>query len=726
MVKEAWIPPYDEWAKEAELTFWFGRWRDPKSQLGFEFLYKDGKPRPQYPRRDDWSEQVLLGDDGLIKERSISVDHREVKLLCPSFLANACVSQHADEEPTKLSRSVLLASDCEDPAEADTTRETTVPPTEAEEALCAMLQNPDTLLSVLELNQDELITSRWRRFAFQAMRMLARASPALVIYGGTISLLVCAICQYRWGVLLALTLFTFYMLHLCVTFLIFAAVGLMRVFHASKEDWAARAAALQPASNADDEEDITTRDVLHVVMLPTFCTPLTVLEHTLTSLAQYSQAKGQLAVCLAFEEREEEAQEKEKSLRQMFADTFFFIHATYHPSNLPNHLPGKSSNECWAFQQLCRELEEVYQILPEDPRVVITVIDDDSDMHSKYFEALTHHFVAAGPSRRYLNLWQAPICHFKNFLRQPLLVRISSLFSTLNELSCLANPWDCHVPYSSYSISFALACAVGGWDPEYLAEDWHMFAKCSLKTMGRAKCVPIFLPVLNYTPEEDTYCSTLWSRWTQAKRHALGVSEVVYVLSFSFLALLELRSCRQALVFLWRLLPLLAKFAQTHFVNGVAAVWNVMAQIVIHFYMFGSWCDLQLFDTPQMCPLGAWSTADLTQEQVLRNSLLVFLQQRGTALMAFASILSGGLGAIYFHMVKDRVEGNVDEHWKMRNLPLMWLIIELEVSLCGLVQSFIFGALPLWIACIRIMSSVRFSHVAAGMVGRSTGEVSVL
>mmetsp|Transcript_479 Transcript_479/g.1146 ORF Transcript_479/g.1146 Transcript_479/m.1146 type:complete len:230 (-) Transcript_479:196-885(-) len=57
MVKEAWIPPYDEWAKEAELTFWFGRWRDPKSQLGFEFLYKDGKPRPQYPRRDDWSEQ---------------------------------------------------------------------------------------------------------------------------------------------------------------------------------------------------------------------------------------------------------------------------------------------------------------------------------------------------------------------------------------------------------------------------------------------------------------------------------------------------------------------------------------------------------------------------------------------------------------------------------------------------------------------------------------------
>ncbi|CAE7280771.1 unnamed protein product [Symbiodinium natans] len=648
--------------------------------------------------------------DHAVKERAMSVDHREVKLLCPSFFAKAGASDwDEDDGISKLSRSVLLVTDPEGLAEEDTTRETTVPdPTETDDALCAMLQNSDTLLSVLELNQDQLLASRWRRAAFNAVRTLARASPALVIYGGTISLLVCAVCHYRWGVLLALTLFTFYMLHLCITFLIFATVGLMRVLRDGSEDWAARAARAEAARGPEeDEEDITARDVLHVVMLPTFRTPLTVLQHTLTSLAQYNQAKEQLAVCLAFEEREDEAQEKEKALRQMFSDTFRFIHATYHPSNLPNHLPGKSSNECWAFLQLCRELEEAHQVVPEDPRVILTVIDDDSDMHDKYFEALTYHFVAAGPSRRYLNMWQPPICHFKNFLRQPLLVRISSLFSTLNELSCLANPWDCHVPYSSYSISFALASAVGGWDPEYLAEDWHMFAKCCLKTQGRAKCIPIFLPVLNYTPEEDTYCSTLWSRWAQAKRHALGVSEVVYVLSFSFLALLELRSCRQSLVFMWRLLPLLAKFVQTHFVNGVAAVWNVMAQVVIHFYLFGSWCDMHHLASPQTCPFGSWSAMDITQEQILRNSFLVFLQQRGTALMACASILSGGLGAIYFHMVKDRVEGNVDEHWKMRSLPLMWLIIELEVSFCGLVQSFIFGALPLWIACIRIIASVR-------------------
>lgn len=56
-MKEVWIPPYDEWAKESELTWWFGKWRDTKSALGFDFLYEDKKPRHEYPKSDDWEDQ---------------------------------------------------------------------------------------------------------------------------------------------------------------------------------------------------------------------------------------------------------------------------------------------------------------------------------------------------------------------------------------------------------------------------------------------------------------------------------------------------------------------------------------------------------------------------------------------------------------------------------------------------------------------------------------------
>ena len=42
---------------------------------------------------------------------------------------------------------------------------------------------------------------------------------------------------------------------------------------------------------------------------------------------------------------------------------------------------------------------------------------------------------------------------------------------------------------------------------------------------------PIFLPVINYTPEDDTYFATIWARWVQSKRHALGIAEMVYYLA---------------------------------------------------------------------------------------------------------------------------------------------------------------------------------------------------
>merc|ERR1712232_199758 len=102
--------------------------------------------------------------------------------------------------------------------------------------------------------------------------------------------------------------------------------------------------------------------------------------------------------------------------------------------------------------------------------------------------------------------------------------------------------------------------------------------------------------------------------------------------------------------------------------------------------------------------------------QILRNSWLVYLQQRATGVMAISSVLSGGLGAFYFHLVKDRVEGNVDAHWNLRYPLLMWFVIQLEVSVCGLPASVLFGAAPLWIACVRIIHGVKFHHAVAGMI----------
>jgi hypothetical protein len=50
------IPPDDEWAKEAALTYWWGDWRDPQPM--FPFLYEDQAPRHKYPRKDNWHQDT--------------------------------------------------------------------------------------------------------------------------------------------------------------------------------------------------------------------------------------------------------------------------------------------------------------------------------------------------------------------------------------------------------------------------------------------------------------------------------------------------------------------------------------------------------------------------------------------------------------------------------------------------------------------------------------------
>jgi len=589
-------------------------------------------------------------------------------------------------------------------------------------------------ISVLHLRKDVLLSGGLRLVTYNVIYFMARLMPAIIIYGGTLGLLVCAFSNYRWGLMLSLTLFSLYNCCMCFAFVSFAAVGVMHVWINSKEQWYMRYCQEQERRLLSTDvrtatpivgEHVDWHDVLHIVMVPNYKTPVEVLEETLGSLQKFSLAKSNMAIVLAFEERESHVQEKASSLKEKWEKEFKFIFCTFHPPDLPNHVPGKSSNECWAFQQLQQELEDAHDISRVDPRVIITVIDDDSEMHENYFEALTYKFVSAPRRSRYITTWQPPICHFKNYLRQPVIVRISSLFATLSELACLANPVDCHVNYSSYSLSLMLASAVGGWDPDHLAEDWHMFAKCSLMTGGRVRCEPIFLPLMNYTPEEDTYWGSMVARWDQAKRHALGVSELVYVIQAIYLGMLETTSVRDRIMYVYQLLPLLGKFTQVHFVNGMGVVMTVLGQLVIHFWMWRSWCYASANGEDPACAFAmASATQDgIAQEEIVLNSFLINLLQRVTICMGAVSILSGGFGAIYFLLVQDRVEGDVKSHAIYGNFILHWILVELQVTTFGLVSSIVYGAVPLWIAVSRVITEAKFTHVVAGMVGRSDLEV---
>lgn len=602
-------------------------------------------------------------------------------------------------------------------------------------------------LATLTLRQDVLLDGGLRRVGYHIVSMLIRLLPAAVIYGGTLSLLVCVFCRYRWGVLLSLLLYTVYMFFNSWELCIFGFWGMLMCWIQSRSDWysmyckkmekeargsprsAKNSRSSEGSPEAKGAAKLAWNDVFHVVMMPTYKTPYEVLADSLHALGQFSLAKTNMGVMLAFEEREDGCDRKAANLQRDFSEQFTFITKAFHPPNLPHHVPGKSSNECWAFFELVKALKQEHGFSSHDPRVVITVIDDDSELHENYFEALTYHFLEASGQQRYLTIWQPPIVHFKNFLTQPVLVRTASLFTSLHELACLANPIDCHVPFSSYSLSLILASAVGGWDPDYISEDWHMFAKCSLMTEGRVRCRPIFLPLLNYAPEEDSCLATIKSRWTQATRHALGVSEIVYVVTSIYLGLLEVANPFRALVFLWRMGPVLGKFVTVHFVVATLGVWPMLSYFLINFYMWRSWCyieDLEKSCTNCCVPVTAVAEGlgqgGAGEEYVVLNSWLVYFQQKANYGLFVGLLLAGGFGAFYFHLVKDRVDGDVAAFPFVANPFLLWLRIQLENFALGWVSSMAFASLPEWIAVVRIIVTLRFNHVVAGMIGRTDGD----
>merc|ERR1719261_2283772 len=123
--------------------------------------------------------------------------------------------------------------------------------------------------------------------------------------------------------------------------------------------------------------------------------------------------------------------------------------------------------------------------------------------------------------------------------------------------------------------------------------------------------------MINLMPEEDDCCGTLKARWTQVKRHALGVSEVVYLTSSLFLGLMEVPTLGRALRMIWRTAPLLAKFIEVHFVGSLLAIWPPLTAALIMFS-------------------GMYWEPDISQDQVVFNSMLAKYQRTIQPFMFFA------------------------------------------------------------------------------------------
>lgn len=268
-------------------------------------------------------------------------------------------------------------------------------------------------------------------------------------------------------------------------------------------------------------------DVHHVVIIPNYKEPDQILRQTLDNLSAQYEARRRITIVLAMEAAEDTSIAKGEQLVKDYTPCFKHIFYTVHPRGLPSEMQCKSANEAWAARWVKRQL--VDELGYELDHILVTTMDADTLWHRDHFYALTYQF-AINPER-HLRFWQAPIRYHGNIWDINPLMRIINAYSTALELAYLAAPWWMPMPMSSYSLSLRLLDVCGYWDPDVIADEWHMYIKAFFLRDGEIKLERVFLPFLAQATTGDTPLESIRNRYQQTLRHAWGTKEVGYSLA---------------------------------------------------------------------------------------------------------------------------------------------------------------------------------------------------
>lgn len=338
--------------------------------------------------------------------------------------------------------------------------------------------------------------------------------PGLITWS-VLALMIVGVVTVPDVVLVFAQVVALYMLLRIVLIVAFYPVAMIRVGRAE-----ARARSAAPAP-----EEQATR-VHHVVIIPNYREPIDVLSRTLRALAVQENARQRLTIVLAMEQSEAGASAKAERLRAMFKGRFAHVLITFHPTDQPNEVPGKGSNQNWAAREARRELVDRLGMPLED--LTLTSCDADSVIHPGYFAELTRIF-AADP-QRHRRFWQAPMRYDNNIWQVSAPIRLVTYFLNGLQASELANPLALNLPQSTYTLSFKLADEAGYWDGAVIAEDWHMFLRCFFATGGRVRLRPVFLPTSGDAVDGESTWKALKVSYQQRLRHAWGCQDVGYIL----------------------------------------------------------------------------------------------------------------------------------------------------------------------------------------------------
>ncbi len=263
-----------------------------------------------------------------------------------------------------------------------------------------------------------------------------------------------------------------------------------------------------------------------LIILPFYTEPESVINATLTSLANAKYDKKSMIIVLASEERAgEDAVRTAAAMKEKWGDTFGNFLVTVHPGDTVGELAGKGANATWAAEQVRREILDTHGIRYN--HTLVSIFDIDTVIYPDYFNCLVWHFMTA---ERPLKSSFQPVPVFNNNMWEaPILARVVALSSTFWEMVQQERP-ERMATFSSHSVSFQALYEVGYWQTNMVSEDSRIYWNLLLANDGQYDVVPLSYPVSMDANAAPTFWATIQNIYKQHRRWTYGVENFVYVM----------------------------------------------------------------------------------------------------------------------------------------------------------------------------------------------------
>ncbi|KAL2067501.1 hypothetical protein VTL71DRAFT_1926 [Oculimacula yallundae] len=273
------------------------------------------------------------------------------------------------------------------------------------------------------------------------------------------------------------------------------------------------------ASSTWDDEPVK-----HAIILPNYKEDMDTLRETLDILASHSIARSSYEIYLAMEQGELGCEVKATTLQKEYEKRFRNIEYTVHPGGIDGEAQGKSSNLCWAAKYINGKYTDEF----EKKNIIVTVMDSDSHLLSKYFTMINNlHY--GNPDTASTTMYVPPLIFDRNAHLVPRLVRVADLLWAAAGLSSHYAGSTICPPTSVYSLSLSLVDIAGGWDAgrEAIGEDLHMYIKCFFALNGHLTTRSVYSAASHSNVHSSGkgirgYFHGMQLRYKQAMRHMWG------------------------------------------------------------------------------------------------------------------------------------------------------------------------------------------------------------